>query len=138
MPISFPGHCRRPARRPGIRHGPTRPDGLPKPDVVAPGVRLFGPLVPHSKYDHPEIPHIGHDYVAITGTSQATPLVSGVVADMLQADPELTPQQVKDIIQQTSRHYLHADANTQGAGVIDAPAAVAKAAAMAQPSHPSS
>ena len=58
--------------------GPTAWDGVEKPDVVAPGVRLFGPLVPHSKYDHPEIPHIGHDYVAITGTSQATPLVSCV------------------------------------------------------------
>ena len=39
----------------------------------------------------------------VTGTSSATPFVSGVAALMLQANPHLTQKQVKKIIEQTAR-----------------------------------
>ncbi|MCA9795910.1 MAG: S8 family peptidase, partial [Candidatus Eremiobacteraeota bacterium] len=43
--------------------GPTV-DGLSKPDVLAPGVGIFGPLSPGSNMDVPDFPHIGKDYLA--------------------------------------------------------------------------
>jgi serine protease AprX len=113
--------------------GPTSPDNLQKPDILAPGVRVFGPLSPDSKLDAPEIPHIGRDYEALTGSSQATPIVSGLVADMLQANPNLTPAQVKDIIIKSADHYLKDDPNAQGAGVMNGPAAVKMALEAGQP-----
>ncbi|MHB2020090.1 MAG: S8 family peptidase [Candidatus Xenobia bacterium] len=112
--------------------GPTTPDGIVKPDILAPGVSIYGALAPHSTLDVPELPHIGNNYIAISGTSMATPLVSGVVADMLQVNPKLTPAEVKDILMKTAKHYLKDGPNAQGAGVMDPEAAVAEARARAE------
>lgn len=57
--------------------------------VVAPGVDIYS-TIPNNKYDLKE------------GTSMATPYVSGVVALMLGANPNLTPNQVRQIIAQSS------------------------------------
>jgi serine protease AprX len=100
--------------------GPTPVDNLAKPDVLAPGVSVFGPLAPGTTLDVPELPHLGKDYIAISGTSMATPVVSGLVADLLQANPALTHQDVKDILQRSAVPYLQEDRNAQGAGVVDA------------------
>ena len=42
-----------------------------------------------------------------TGTSQAAPFVSGVVARMLSANPNLKPDQVSDILARTATHRIH-------------------------------
>jgi serine protease AprX len=104
--------------------GPTVPDKIDKPDLVAPGVSVFGPLVPNSRKDDPSLPHLGRDYVALTGSSQATPFVAGVAALMLGANPRLTHDDIKEILAETARKYLPDGRNGQGAGVLDAAAAV--------------
>ena len=73
-------------------------------DVVAPGVSLIGARVPGSAADtdHPEA-RVGTTQFRGSGTSQAAAVVSGAVALLLQQRPDLTPDQVKDIIGDSGR-----------------------------------
>ena len=66
-------------------------------------------------------------YTMISGTSMATPHVAGVIALMLEANPELTPLEVKKIIQETATNMPGYEAWEVGAGHINAYAAVAGA-----------
>lgn len=106
--------------------GPTRIDGFAKPDVVAPGVRVFGPLSPGSRLDQRFRPH-WQQYLALTGTSQATPMVAGAAALMLSVNPDLTPAQVKEILSQTSDPVEGISEEAQGRGRLDVAEAVARA-----------
>jgi subtilisin family serine protease len=110
--------------------GNSTTDGRPKPDVVAPGDRTDDPLVgiwstrsaqaPAGNYEA-----VNGDYARDSGTSQAAPHVSGTVALMLEANPNLTPAQVKAILRQTARlnDNLSGDARA-GHGIVDALVAV--------------
>lgn len=69
-------------------------------------------------------------YLAMDGTSMAAPIVAGICADMIEANPALTPQQVKDILMRTARPLEGVDRHLQGAGVVDPQAAVALAEKM--------
>jgi hypothetical protein len=72
-------------------------------------------------------PYLGLDhlpYLTLSGTSMATPVVSGTVALMLQANPNLTPNLVKAILQYTAQVYTGYDYLTQGAGFLNTLAAV--------------
>ncbi|MEW6278901.1 MAG: S8 family peptidase [Candidatus Eremiobacterota bacterium] len=100
--------------------GPTAVDHLQKPDILAPGVRVFGPLSPGSKLDVPELPHQGKDYFAMSGTSQATPMAAGLAALLKQANPKLTHHDIKKILVASADHNLPDDGNSQGAGLINA------------------
>lgn len=100
--------------------GPTPIDNLPKPDLLAPGVSIFGPLAPGTTLDVPELPHLGKDYIAISGTSMATPMVAGVAALLRQANPDLDPHAIKEILKKSADRYLKVDENHQGAGLMDA------------------
>jgi len=62
------------------------------------------------------------DFAPFFGTSAAAPSVAGVVADMLQANPNLTFARVKQILQQTASAF--GDQNIAGAGLVNASAAV--------------
>jgi len=53
--------------------------------------------------------------------------VSSVIAQMLEANPNLTPQQVKRILISTSERLPHYEVDRQGWGVIDPRRAVEKA-----------
>ncbi|MEM2094015.1 MAG: S8 family serine peptidase [Candidatus Bathyarchaeia archaeon] len=66
--------------------GPTK-DGRIKPDVCAPGVSITAAKA-----------NSGNGYVTYSGTSMATPFVSGTVALILCTDPTLDPAQVKNIL----------------------------------------
>ena len=68
-------------------------------------------------------PHYQH----VDGTSMAAPIVSGVVAQMLEANPSLKPAQVKEILMTTADPLNDAPAERQGAGTINAGRAVAAA-----------
>lgn len=71
----------------------------------------------------------GHPgYIALQGTSMSAPLVAGVVACMLEANPFLGPQEVKEILKRTARRLEGVDQYAQGAGVMNADAAIAEAA----------
>jgi serine protease AprX len=65
-------------------------------------------------------------YTQISGTSMATPFVAGVAALLLDADPTLTPDQVKEIITQTASQMPGFEDYEVGAGYINAYAAVDK------------
>jgi len=72
------------------------------------------------KFIHPHYQHVD-------GTSMAAPIVSGIVAQMLEANPSLTPAQVKEILMVTADPLNDAPAERQGAGAINAGRAVAAA-----------
>jgi serine protease AprX len=72
-------------------------DGFMKPEIFAPGVDIISVLSSGSDwyYDYPDRAVFGKEYFRISGTSMATPMVTGAVALLLQAEPNLTPDQVK-------------------------------------------
>ena len=72
-------------------------------------------------------------YLSLTGTSMAAPVVAGTVALMLQANPALTPNAVKAILQYTAQQYPGYDALTQGAGFLNAVGAVRLARLLRRP-----
>ncbi len=75
--------------------GPT-PSAHIKPDVVAPGGHIIGITRPGSglTLEHPEY-LLTDQHLVMTGTSQASAIVSGVIALLLQLQPDLTPDDVK-------------------------------------------
>lgn len=65
-------------------------------------------------------------YIAQNGTSEAAPIISGVVAAMYEANPTLTPDEVKDILFGTAR-LVPGDPVATGHGAVNAQEAVAEA-----------
>jgi serine protease AprX len=105
--------------------GPTRANGLAKPDVVSPGVHTVSLRSPGSAIDqrYGARAVVSDDYFRGTGTSMATATVSGIVAQILDRDPALTPDQVKHRLISTARPIAEADPNAVGNGLVDAYAA---------------
>ncbi|HEX2295911.1 MAG TPA: S8 family peptidase [Actinomycetota bacterium] len=105
--------------------GPTRANGLAKPDVVSPGVHTVSLRSPGSAIDdrYGATAAVDGHYFKGTGTSMATATVSGIVAQLLQDEPALTPDQVKARLTSTARRIAEADPMRAGAGLVDAYAA---------------
>jgi len=101
--------------------GPTKIDRLVKPDVVAPAISIYSTLSPSSGLDDPSRGHIGSDYMTMAGTSMATPAVAGLVALLKQARPDLSPQDLKSILQESVYH------GSQNLPIVQADAALALA-----------
>ena len=72
---------------------------------------------------------ITKNYKYVDGTSFSAPIVSSVVAQMLEANPTLSPSQVKRILIETAERLPHYEVDRQGWGVIDARRAVEAALA---------
>jgi serine protease AprX len=147
-------------------YGPTI-DGLQKPEVIAPGIWVAGPILPHTptaveahlyaeldaapdgELSDIILAHAGVDkdldearelsvpllrqlitiklregnvinrhYKFVDGTSFAAPIVSSIVACMLEANPKLTPQQVKRVLIETAERVAGVEVERQGWGVV--------------------
>ncbi len=72
---------------------------------------------------------ISKHYKYVDGTSFAAPIVSSVAAQMLEANPNLTPSDIKRILISTAERLPHYEVDRQGWGVIDPRRAVEQAEA---------
>jgi serine protease AprX len=96
------------------QNGDATQPGLIRPDISAPGKNITS-----LNYQ------TGTGYVEYDGTSMATPCVAGVLALLLQADPELTPAELDSIIELTAVPAGNSKKNNiVGSGRIDALAAI--------------
>jgi serine protease AprX len=119
--------------------GPSPIDGVAKPDLVAPGVGIESTSDPSSALYAANpfsriwgtMKTVSEPYLSLTGTSMASPVVAGTVALMLQANPTLTPNAVKAILEYTAESRDGYDNLTQGAGFLNARGAVELARAFA-------
>ncbi|MDY0395855.1 S8 family peptidase [Virgibacillus halophilus] len=102
--------------------GPTI-DSLIKPDIYAPGTDIISLLAAESTLEK-QLPEqvIEKNYLQLSGTSMATPICAGVIALMLEANPGLSPNDVKSILKTTAPPLLD-----DYWGYIDANSAVAMA-----------
>jgi serine protease AprX len=91
--------------------------GVVHPDVAAPGVDISSSCDTAGAAVGPCAP--GENTVA-SGTSMASPHVAGAVAVLLEANPDLTPTQVQQVLQTTARPVLAVDA-TGAATTTEAP-----------------
>jgi serine protease AprX len=62
---------------------------------------------------------ITQHYKYVDGTSFSAPIVSSLVAQMIEANPDLTPSQIKIILIKTAERLPHYEVDRQGWGVID-------------------
>jgi serine protease AprX len=126
--------------------GPTRFDYSAKPDLVAPGTGTISLADPMSLFFSTKsqaliggyLPTAHQPYLSLSGTSMAAPAVAGSVALMLEANPALTPNLVKAILQYTAQLYPGYNGLTQGAGFLNTMGAIEMARAFAnhEPSSP--
>lgn len=70
-------------------------------------------------------------YKMVDGTSFAAPIVASVIAQMLEVDPALTPDEVKQILMTTARPLDGVDPLVQGAGVLQQRSALRAVATVA-------
>ncbi|HZT75679.1 MAG TPA: S8 family peptidase [Vicinamibacterales bacterium] len=112
--------------------GPTWKDFAAKPDLVSGGVGIISTSAPGSTdyRTKPEFllpgtrPLPTLPYQVMTGTSMAAPSVAGAIALMLQANPRLTPNFAKAILEYTAQWNPQYRALEQGAGFLNALGAV--------------
>lgn len=123
--------------------GPTA-DGRVKPDIAAPGMTIASAV---NSYDVSYAPGGGnyaqsvfkytspknnrdYYYAEASGTSMSAPMVSGIVALLLQVNPKLAPQHLKNILFETAIKdnftTANPDSSRWGAGKINAYAAIKK------------
>jgi serine protease AprX len=147
-------------------YGPTV-DGLQKPEVIAPGIWVPAPILPHTQTaeeaelfakldaanddelyalieqnagldkdldEARDLPVpllrqlitiklregnvITQHYKYVDGTSFASPIVASIIACMLEANPALSPQQVKRILIETAERLPSIEVDRQGWGVV--------------------
>ena len=118
--------------------GPSLIDHVVKPDLVAPGAFIVSLRARGAWIDtaHPETvlpagayrtdgdPARAGDYMVLSGTSLAAPMVSGAAALMLQRDPSLRPSDVKARLMASASKDDRLPFET-GAGYLDIEAALA-------------
>ena len=94
----------------GFNDYPFDPEmGLIRPDVSAPGTSI-----PSLSYQS------NSGYVNMSGTSMATPLVAGVMALMLDRNPDLTPEDISRLLEENVYNIQIPKSNDYGKGIVDA------------------
>jgi len=124
-------------------------DGTVKPEIVAPAMWIAAPILPETEFyeraealsrgaatlDNSEIRSqveaalkeqkiVAAHYQHVDGTSFAAPIVTSIVAQMIQANPTLTPGAIKNILISTAGRIMTESVIRQGYGVVNARRAV--------------
>jgi serine protease AprX len=112
-------------------------DDLQHPSIVAPGTNVVSLRAPGTvtgtsgfggadaqRLSLSELPY----YTTASGTSFSAPQVAGAIALMLEANPNLSPVEVKDILSRTATPMPKAFFHEAGAGMLNTYAAVLEAA----------
>ena len=104
--------------------GPTAIDRVIKPDLVAPGNKVWAALVAGSTVAQTAPPGtIGPNGIAMSGSSVSAGVVTGVVALMLEANPSLRQGHVKMALQ-LSAQFMPEGVLAAGSGSLNAAGAV--------------
>lgn len=95
--------------------GPSLPNFDIKPDVSAPGTNILSTIPSFAVGDN-----YSKAYAQYTGTSMATPHISGVSALLKELHPEWTPFDIKSALSNTAKHLDKSkyDVFSQGAGLV--------------------
>ncbi|HEY8473309.1 MAG TPA: S8 family serine peptidase [Natronosporangium sp.] len=101
--------------------GPRLGDFAIKPDLTAPGVGIVSARAEGTTLG----PIVDEVYTQLSGTSMATPHVSGAAAILLQQDAELAAAELKSALATTATPNPELDVYQQGGGLLDIPAALA-------------
>lgn len=72
------------------------------PDIAAPGANIISTCRPYLPICATGL-SLDPNYATLSGTSMAAPHIAGIVAQLYQANPNLTPAQVEDILEDTAR-----------------------------------
>jgi serine protease AprX len=106
-------------------------DSLHHPTLTAPGVDIASARastgIVTNTFFAVDVINLGADavsYAAASGTSMATPHVSGTVALMLEANPALTPDQIKSALEQSATPMPGYQRHEVGAGYLNTDEAV--------------
>lgn len=121
--------------------------GALKPELIAPSIWVVAPLLPGTRQEEDagelfqrqtaedrtadaEISRenlVSPHYKLVEGTSFAAPIVSSTIACMLEANPSLTPQLIRQCIAQACEFLPGTPREQQGLGALDSGRAVAQA-----------
>lgn len=108
-------------------------DGRVLPVTTAPGATLMSACSRHHLNAFPETPYLdlGSPWISEGGTSMASPYVAGYIATWLEAVPDLTSDDIIDIISSTNRRDIPEAADPRNAnGYFDPVAGLRKALAI--------
>ncbi|MDJ0919211.1 MAG: S8 family serine peptidase, partial [Woeseiaceae bacterium] len=84
--------------------GPAPAPAILKPDVTAPGVNILAGFTPEAANTMS-----GETYAYLSGTSMATPHVSGIAALLLEANPDWSPSALKSALMTSARQDISRD-----------------------------
>lgn len=108
-------------------------DGFSKPEIVAPGRYMVGPVPANSSLAIERADHVtAPGYMQLSGTSFAAPVVAGAAAQILVSHPGFTPDQIKGALMVSAKSVGDAAPGSVGVGELQ----MGRAALMSSPPNP--
>lgn len=83
-------------------------EGRPEtyPDISAPGTAITSACRPYLAVCSTGGDTADTDYDTIGGTSMAAPHIAGIVAQLVEADPSITPGEIEDVLEDTAHEFV--------------------------------